>query len=280
LEEPGTEGANSQSIRLENDAGEPLIELVIGDRKPARRRQMVSDIYVRTVGEKQTWTVEGSLPNIVDTVGWLADSLIELESRRVRQVQVRHADGGLTTVNHTPGVGQGYSLENVPEGREIDSGYVVQSVVTGIMKFPLDDVGAAEDLAAAKGEDLTITITAYDGLQVTMKGVLNDEDAVLAFSARYLADEAKHPAPKAEGQQKNTDIIKLTKDAVVAEVERLNRRWAPWTFTVGKWRLATALKKVDEFLKPEPDPAAADVTPTPTATAPIVGPTNVAKPNQ
>lgn len=249
LEDPGSEGAGSQSFRIEDASGNVNASVIVGNSRPARGQPDASEIYVRLPDDPQAWMAVGSLPRTADVIDWLDDELLDMDARRVRSVTVERADGDGFTVQRAPGEFQGYRLLDVPEGREVENHYVVRNVATGIMNLVLDDVSRATE--APPAADVEITVRAHDGLQVHMLGVKAGEDMHhLRLRASYAAQEAEHSAPPGETAGTGDDeILRLDADAVQAEVARLNGRWDGWVYTVGNWRIATANKTMGEFLK-------------------------------
>ncbi|NKC11753.1 MAG: DUF4340 domain-containing protein [Gammaproteobacteria bacterium] len=259
LEEPGTEGSNAQGITLENESAGVLASLILGDRRPSRRHPSASEFYVRVPGDPQAWMAEGSLPNVVDIVGWLDEKLFDLDGKRVERVTVRHADGETVAVIRRPGQQQEYQLQDIPAGRKVASEYIVRSFITGILNFSLDDVAKLTPDNTPE-EQLRIDIDTYDGMRVSMFGSLDEDAARLQFKAAYMAAQAEHEPPAEEkatdgdepasGAAGSENIMRLSREAVEAEVKERNSRWASWLFEVGDWRLATATKRMDELLEP------------------------------
>ena len=50
-------------------------------------------------------------------------------------------------------------------------------------------------------------------------------------------------------------IERLDEETVRAEIEKMNAAWGNWRFEVGKWRIATADKRVSDFLNAQPSRA-------------------------
>ena len=254
LEEPGTDGSTGNLYVIEDGAGKVLSQIVVGDRKPARANPNANEFYVRVPGNPQAWLVEGTLPISSDVVDWIDDALFELDVHRVKRVVVAHGDGEVMDVARTPGVDEGFAIQNVPAGREVENPLLVRNVATGIMKFILDDVSPESEAPPIEKPDVTLTVTTYDGLEVKMTGVRAEEDFVhFQMRASYLADSAQHVAPKGEPQLEGDHRIeRLDEETVRAEMEKMNAAWGNWRFEVGKWRIATADKRVSDFLKAKP----------------------------
>lgn len=251
LEEPGSEGSRARQYTVEDAAGTALATVIIGDDKPARSSPSDTEYYVRLPGEEQTWLVQGALPRTSGTVDWLDDALLDLDINRLARVEVEHADGSRLAVVHTPGTDDGWTLQDIPEGREVENTILVRNVATGLTSFPFEDVAASSPQARPATPDVTIRLTTHDGLVVTMTGVREGEDLNhLWFSATYDAAIAVHVAP--DGEAADSGIVRLDEAGVRAEVERLNAAWSPWRFEVGNWRIATADKRTEDFLKALP----------------------------
>jgi hypothetical protein len=258
LREPGKDGSNANRYTVEDASGTVTTDIIIGDRKPARANPNANEFYVRVPGNPQAWLVEGSLPVSADVTDWLIEALFDLDVDRVKRVLVTHSDGERLDVLHSPGVHDGYTLKGIPEGREVDNQLLVRNVATGVMQFVLDDVEPASAHPKPAKLDVALDITTYDGLTVNIAGSRIDEDYLYVWmSAAYQPEGAQHSAPEGEVEGEGDDkIVRLDETAVRAEVERLNTAWAPWRFEIGRWRIATADKRVSDFLKELPKPVA------------------------
>jgi hypothetical protein len=254
LDEPGEEGSKARSFFVEDNSGNVTASIIIGDEKPARANPSATEYYVRVPDDPQAWLVEGSLPRTAETVDWLDDALLSLDEKRVRSLTVTHGDGEVLAVERTPGKNDGYALLNIPEDREVENTLLVRNIATGTMSFPFEDVEHGDGKTVPSEPDITITIRNYDGLVITMSGMRKGEDHnSLWFSAHYDAASAEHVAPEGEvAGTGDAEVVRLDAEAVKAEAERLNDSWAPWIFEVGNWRIATADKRIEEFLKKPP----------------------------
>ncbi|MEM7406174.1 MAG: DUF4340 domain-containing protein [Pseudomonadota bacterium] len=248
LADPGSEDSDAQRYTVLDAAGKVLADLILGERKAARGEPNMNEIYVRRPGDPQTWNALAGLPNIVDTVDWLREELTRFDDLRVREVAVTHGDDPVVTVFRAAGVGQGYDLANVPEGREVDNYFIVRNVASTLVNLDLDDVRADEGSALEGAQPHTFTLRTFDGLELTMETVKVDDDRLVRLSAKAIEPVAA-PAAFDESDRKEDKVVIKTADEVAAEIERLNRQWQGYLFSLADWRIAPSYKPLAELLK-------------------------------
>ncbi len=264
LADPGKTGSEAHRITLEDANGEVKATVILGQSKAARGEPNMSEVYLRLPDDPQTWAALSSLPNISSTVDWLDDELLKIDDKRIAEVIVTHGDGEVVKVVRTPSEGQGYTLSGVPEGRSVDSEYVVRNVATTLTNLVLDDVRPASAWPMEGEAPVDFRVTTYDGLQIDIKSVKIKDDRRVQFVASRLEAPPKAPEvdDKAEGDHQ---VVQLPAEEVAAQIEAFNRRWQGYTFELGDWRLAPSYKRNAEFLAPVEDKAD-DGAATPSAT--------------
>jgi hypothetical protein len=260
LDEPGKKGSDAHRITLEDASGALKASVILGDSKAARGEPNMAEVYMRLPDDPQTWAALSSMPNISSTVDWLSDELIKFDDQRIAEVLVTHADGETVRIVRTPGVGQGYTLTGVPQGRSVDSEYVVRNVATTLANLVLDDVMPAEQMPLEGVDAVNFTVKTFDGMQVDIKSIKALDQRLVHLAASVLASPPVPPAldEAAEGDHK---VKQLTQAEVSAQIETFNRRWQGYTFELGDWRLAPSYKRNADFLAAEEDQAEDKVAP-------------------
>lgn len=259
LEDPARPGATSQHLRVLDANGAVIAELILGRRRVRTQGNLPEAIYVRRVGEYQSWLAEGRLAVDADPQLWLDRDLANIPRERVRRVVVQRT-GDPELVLTRPG--------------EPDAQLAITQPADAppVDETSLDEVGRAFEFlnfldvlreADAPGSGLGQSrFELTDNLAVTVRV--------------HKAGEAVWIILAAEGD---------------AEAARLNARWRGWAFQVGPWkekaflpRLADLVRQEEPAPEGEADPqteapaaAPAPAAPPP-AEAPVESPAPAAAP--
>ena len=260
LDEPGKKGSGAHLITLEDASGVVKASVILGESKAARGEPNMTEVYMRLPDDPQTWAALSSMPNVSSTVEWVNDELINIDDKRIAEVVVTHADGEKVRIVRTPGAGQGYTLTDVPEGRAVDSQYVVRNAATTLTNLVLDDVMPIEQMPFEGVDAVDFSLKTFDGMQIDIKSIKAEDERRVHMVASLLASPPTAPAPD-EAAEGDHEIVQLKPEEVAAQIETLNRRWKGFTFELGDWRLAPSYKRNAGFLASEEDKAEGEGAP-------------------
>lgn len=230
LEDPARPGATSQHLRVLDANGGVIAELILGRRRVRTQGNLPEAIYVRRVGQNQSWLAEGRLSVDSDPQLWLERDIANIPRDRVRSV----------TVNRT---GEPELVLTRPGEPDAQLAITTPGDAPAADETSLDEVGRAFEFltfldvrraAEVPGEDLgegRFALT--DNLGVRVR-VHKEGEAVWIQLAAEGDDEAR----------------------------RLNARWEGWAFQVGPWkekafvpRLADLLRQEERVTPETPEPA-------------------------
>ncbi|MCC7013108.1 MAG: DUF4340 domain-containing protein [Planctomycetes bacterium] len=259
VEEPTAAEASSRRVTLKDASGAVLADLIVGKPKPHEGFGGRGSLFVRKEGESQAWEVSGQLSVAGSVNDWLSREIGKLEGTRVKRVFVQHADGNTLAVSKGSATDKDFSVENLPEGAELQWPGVAGGIGSALQYLSLDDVQKSEgfDLAGAT----SATFECFDGLVVTARSIERDSKTWVALSAKI--DESLRAAapgpqapPPAEGEPapetpKEPELKAL--EDVKKEADELNAKWSAWVYAVPGYSAANLRKKLTDLLKaPEP----------------------------
>lgn len=200
VQDPEEEGASGVLVQSEglDDAD---FALVLGD--PVQRDYR----YVRVPDESTSWLIDRN-PDVPDeAAGWLYSEVADIASSRVQSVTILHGEG--QTDGQTIGIHKeseddtNFTVEDIPEGRELSYPSVANSVAAALDNLTLEDVRRAGD-EAAEGETATeddngvttatTVFTTFDGLEVTVDSTTEDEATWITLSAAALPLDSEDAA--------------------------------------------------------------------------------------
>ncbi|HEX7060586.1 MAG TPA: DUF4340 domain-containing protein [Woeseiaceae bacterium] len=183
--------------------------------------------YVRVADESTSWLVDRN-PDVPDAAtGWLVRDITDLAASRVQLVTIRHADGETIRVAKDSEDADNYTVEDIPEGRELSYASVANSIAAALDNLKLDDVRPASKAATETTPDasdassdeadatsdsegdsndtpeaVTTVFRTFDGLELTVDSTGTDAETWIRVHAAALPreeDTAAEAAPAATG---------------------------------------------------------------------------------
>ncbi|WP_025769672.1 DUF4340 domain-containing protein [Thioalkalivibrio sp. HK1] len=260
VEDPDEAGADSLRIRLESAAGEELARWVLGNRRTSGANRDRSELYVRIADDPQVWLVEGSVPSGRSAVDWAQRDIVAIPVERTRRVTLRHSDGDVIEVSKADPADSEFTLQDIPEGREVDAAYRIADIGGFIQDLRLDDVRSRpgydeEEFDADNG--LSLSVVTFDGLRVIGDLKRRDSDGWLVLRAEVDeetfaaesereasaqdddgADAAENGEEAADESDAEASEDTLDREAIVAEVESLNERWSKWAYKLPSYKVS------------------------------------------
>ena len=272
LQDVDAEGSLSTGITLKDATDNTVAAAVIGNDRPAQGKSGYKELFLRKVGDPQTWLVQGGLTVEKNPGKWLDKELTQIETKRVRRLIVTHPDKTRLVVEKARPTDLNYQVAHVPEGLEIESQFTVNNIVSTVTSLSLEDVKPRSEVPFDDQPVVTAVFETFDGLQGTVQLLRIDEKNYVTISAVFNADLVWKPKPESEaelekesepqaGQQPeasaqgnkvpaNPEQPKIKSEAEVkAEIEALNKRVADWVYVIPKFRADTLLKKPQDLLK-------------------------------
>lgn len=256
VEDVDADGSQSLKFTLKNAGGDELADFILGTRRPATGNPNLSEYFVRVPGNPQTWLVEGKLPDDKNPINWVDREILELDSKRVRAVRVTHANGDKIIVRRPDPSADDFELVGLPKGAQIKDVYAVNGIGNGLTNLSLDDVKSASAIRQDKKKAaMSVEITTFDGLRVTMHTRKNGKENLAWFTAAFdpalVYEDTKPEKTETGSEAQDADEqtgLKAT-DAVKQEAETLNTRWQGWLYIVPQYRVDSVAKKKSDLIK-------------------------------
>lgn len=251
----------SEAVRVTVAAGgDTVADILVGS---TRSGDAVGGVFVRRVGEEQAWLATGSYRPERRALLWLERNIVNIDSRRVREVVMRHPDGdGFTMVRDRPGDG-GWRLETeLPEGKEPKPAGEMNAMA-GVTDFLIfEDVRPVEELDFTDGA-IVSTYDTFDGIRLTIEAVTDDgrvwarvrADAIERADGIDAFMEEHRDADSAEGRA--VAHLASPEDAAT-QIERVNTRVAPWAYRLTDYKTGKVTHGLADMVQavPEPEPEA------------------------
>ena len=272
------EGSVSTGVALKDAAGGTLAEVIVGQTRPAGDQSGHQEMFVRKPGNPQTWLVIGSLSVEPGPSEWLDRDALRIEPKRVKRVSVTHPDRTRLTLKKATPDDLDYQVVDLPEGRDIQSQFTVNNIVSTIASLSFEDVRPKSDVSFDGHAVVVAALETFDGLEGTVTLLQRDEKNYVTVAAAFNpalvwqpepetpsgqpGDEPKtppEPKPESEPESKpesepdaatpEPPAIKPAED-VKAEINTLTRTVSDWVYMIPQFRADTILTKPADLLAP------------------------------
>ncbi len=230
--------------------------------------------FVRRDGEAKSFLVSGSIIPDKEPGNWLAKSIADIPSERVRRVDITDPDGKVLKIEKTDSAAFNFNVLDVPKGRELSSESAGNQIGGALSSVNLEDVAKSESQQPTDDKYWRTSFATHDGMviEVDLWDVAEktwsrwrarvDESQLDTWVAaeKSKAESAATPAAGGEtGDQTPAD--KPAFDAAKAradkladiqkQVSELNARADGWSFALPSWKAGNFKKTMEEMLQPK-----------------------------
>lgn len=241
--DPNKPVTTANLLRVLGPGDKVIAELIVGHRRVRTAGNVPESIYIRRVGEAQSWLAEGRVPVDADPQLWFEREITNIRKDEVASIVSTRAEGTLEFGRE----GDTLVLKSPAEHPKLDE-YRVEDVFRGLDSLTLMEVKPAAEQPGEKVGSAVYTLT--DGMKMTVTVYRADVDVWAQFQAA------------GEGEAK-------------ARADALNARLGGWAYQVGSWKEKGFVPTLDELKSDEAEKPAAD---SPAADAPEPEKSEVEKP--
>lgn len=226
VEDPDSKGATSHLLTLAKN-GDVLAELVVGKTRRSKSATGAPGLYVRIPDQQQALLVDGRLSVSADIIDWIKRDIINIEGDRVNAVRLRPA-GGTEVVLNRDQPADDLALQNIPEGKEQESEYLVGRMASVLENIYVEGV-KKENSIDFSTPDSSIGVTTFDGLTADIEVVKSGENTFARFS--FAAQETGMVGGEtADETSAETGAEEETEPTPGQEAETLNSLVHGWAY--------------------------------------------------
>lgn len=208
--------ASGTAITL-HGAAEPLT-VILGDRAAGGQR------FARLADDAESYLIDRD-PTLPRSTGlWLDAEILDLPGDRVQAVTITHADGEIVRISKAAAAQTNFSVEPIPEGRELLYPGVAGTVGGAFRALSLEDVERIDEDVDVD-EDVTVELRTFDGLVLTATGTRRGDQAWVSFRA------AAEQEDRAE------------------EAATLNGRLDGWRYRISTFQYEQMTRRMDDLLQ-------------------------------
>lgn len=268
-----TAGSTAVRLTLLDAEGKPLADLLKGktERSGAAAAGTANTLFVRRVGEAQSWLAKGTLSAGAAAADWLKADLPKLDRDRIAKVVIRHPGGDVVTAARPASTQQDFTLENVPAGKKAKKFEV--NGIAGVAEYM-----SFQDVIPAAGLDfsgaIVTDLAAFDGLVLSARSIRKDDKAWVQFAASVdparvppaappaTAEPAPAPAPvptadpaaatpAAASPATDKPATDSPQQRVEREAKEINDRFGAWAYQLNDYTAKTLTKTLAELVEAE-----------------------------
>jgi hypothetical protein len=241
--------ADATGVMLEFAAASGLPALVIGNRAQGRDGH-----YVRLKDAADSFLIDRSLEVPREAMGWLDKNIVHIADTEVVEVEIVHADGERIVARKTSADDENFALQDIPEGREIQSDWAVDSLANGLASLTFEAVVPADGLDWSDA-------TRY-GL-VTADGLRIDAELVGVGVKAGAVGENEQAGPEywirlQAGLYRTAVDSGVTPpqdgDETVQRADTINRRVGGWAYRIPKYKFDAMTKHMADLLRANDSP--------------------------
>jgi hypothetical protein len=231
--------------------------------------------YVRLEGGERALLIDQALSLPVDAKDWLQRDIVNISDAEVVEFSVKHADGEEIGASRASADDDDFTLQSIPDGREVLSSWSVNSIANALSNLQLDAVAPADSVDFSAATQFRL-LTA-DGLEVLAELADSEEQQWLRLSARVYAapdteSEADEAATEAEAISEDAEPAEAAESAgtpspvdpeALADAEikatapdraaEINQRVQGWAYVIPAFKADTMNKRLEDLLKPLPE---------------------------
>ena len=168
----------SKGVLISAIAGEQSFDVVFGNVAQRDFR------YARVADQDQSWLIDQN-PDIPGDAGdWLNQDIIDLNADQVQSVTIEHADGETISISKASADESGFTVADIPEGRELSYSTVANGIGGALNDLDLDDVREASPAEA----ETVARFETFDGVRIDTAVTTDDAGKWIALEIHLPAD--------------------------------------------------------------------------------------------
>ncbi len=193
LEDPAGKDAKSHLVRLLDDKGTAIAEIIVGKKRYDAFGSGKGGTYVRRTGDEQTWLSNAELEPSLTVRDWVRPGVLDLPAAKIAKVTIEIPGEEPLVIARDATDAKKYALVGKPDDKKFKEGTKVEDIVRAAGSIDLEDVRKAT--ATAVGDNVSVVRMEGDGgLNVTLRLRKEGEVTWASLEATGSEGDAKKTA--------------------------------------------------------------------------------------
>jgi hypothetical protein len=223
VDDPAVKLTRARLVRLEDQSGAVLAEVIAGKSKAAGHTAGASataETYVRRPGDDQSWLASTDIAGDAKLKSWAEARVFETPGDSVTSLTVELPGQPAYVIRR--GEDGAHTLADIPAGKRVKYVNMIDNIVEAATFLDLDKVRKATSTPG--GDISTVSFETATGLKISLKIRRDKDDTWVSVDA------------KGEGEAQKT-------------AADINARAAGWEFVIVPSKVDTMLKKQEDLLE-------------------------------
>ena len=201
LEDPSGKDAKSNLVRLLDDKGAVVAEVVVGKKRGDAFGSAKSGTYVRKPADAQTWLANADINVPIAVRDLVQPGVIDVPAAKIASISIEIPGEEPLKITRDAADTSKHALLGMPEGKKLKDGSAVGAIVRGAGTIELEDVRKSGTTPAGDAAGVA-KLEADGGLTVTLQLRQEGEAYWLSVDATGAEGDAKKTAEEIMGRTK------------------------------------------------------------------------------
>lgn len=253
VEDPLAEDANSLLLSLQDDKDNELATVIVGNTRHSKSADSLPGLYVRLPADDSALLVEGRIDVSAESRDWIDRELMDIDAAQISKIVIEHKDGPRVSLHRAEDIDD-FTLDNIPEGKEMQSAVIISRISTMLESLSADGVVSADRIKDQVSS--TATLSTFDGLDISISSAVIDDIFYAGFSV-----SARQSESTTEEQLSSADEAGQAEQAPTAPelAKSLNQKLAGWAYIIPDYKFELFTQQLEELVRgPEQEQPSSD----------------------
>jgi hypothetical protein len=232
LQDPSVADSKAVQVTVKDGQDAALASLLIGKKRTPPTGATASAagdmIYVRKVGDAQTWLAQGQLELRDTALDWTQRDVVDIATDKVASVELEKPGAKKLVLSREKPDDKDFKLADMPAGKTIKSQWDVNGIAGVLETLTFEDVAKAGAIAVGPASG-TSRFHTKDDMTITVTLLPKDAETWAKIEATGDGDAA-------------------------APAKEINARTAEWLYRIPDYKRDKLLTKLEDLLQDPPKP--------------------------
>jgi hypothetical protein len=241
VEDPVGENSSSTLLSMLDGNEEELATMIVGKDQHSKSAGDKPGLYVRLPDSTTALLVAGQLDISVDVKDWFEHELIDINADRIKKIRITHPEDKEVLLGRES-KSDAFTLDNLPEGFEIESDVVISRMETLLENISVDNVASESKIAGT--EHIVAEVHTFDGLVITIASALIEGINYSSFN--FAIKEIVEAVSKNE---ENGESAGSEASDPAEEANSFNQLVSGWAYVIPSFKFELFTRELAQLIK-------------------------------